>query len=511
MTIVFLVSFPVAFSGISAGLTILDATWRAVGSIALIVFLYVFPRGLFEPRWTAIGCALSAGYLAVRAYYPPLAATPVDLVIFPLTVIVPLALQVTRYRSASNPTDRRRLKLVGAASAAAFGGQLILFGAQFGGWLGPEPSAEAVVEPVSYALALLIPAGLTLALAPLDGKVSGLVARLTPSADNPADLIVRLGALAQGPAPSRELLTFAAEAIQRSLRLPAVSIELADSGARLGVQIRDGRAESWPLTYRGDEIGRLRAQPRSRAGFSTGDREILATLSVQLVPVVGAVHLADQLEAARSRLISVREEERRRLRADLHDELGATLAGLTLKAGLAGNLVETDRCEAQRLLGEIESTLKTAVVHVRQVVEGLRPAQLDELGLDSAIREQVERLVRAGSPMALQVHGHAEPGLPAAVELAAYRIAQEALTNSVRHSRGSRVDIELAVEQLDQILSVKVTDDGIGLSDTAPIGYGIQSMRQRARELGGECSIGRSSTGGVVVTAVLPLPAAGAA
>jgi signal transduction histidine kinase len=232
---------------------------------------------------------------------------------------------------------------------------------------------------------------------------------------------------------------------------------------------------------------------------------------VQLVPVVGAVHLTDQLEAARSRLISVREEERRRLRADLHDELGATLAGLTLKAGLAANLVEHDRGEAQRLLREIETSLQTAVVHVRQVVEGLRPAQLDELGLDAAIREQVERLVRAGSPMALRVHGHAEPGLPAAIELAAYRIAQEALTNSVRHSRGSHVDIELAVEQLDQVLSVKVTDDGVGLSDAATLGYGIQSMRQRARELGGDCSIQQSSTGGVVVTAVLPLPAAGAA
>ncbi len=113
--------------------------------------------------------------------------------------------------------------------------------------------------------------------------------------------------------------------------------------------------------------------------------------------------------------------------------------------------------------------------------------------------------------MALRVHGHAEPGLPAAVELAAYRIAQEALTNSVRHSQGSHVDIELAVERFDQVLSVTVTDDGVGLSDTAPLGYGIQSMRQRARELGGDCSIKPSSTGGVVVTAVLPLPAAGAA
>ena len=171
-TIVFLISFPVAFSGTSAGLTILDATWRAVGSIALIVFLYLFPRGLFEPRWTAVGCVVSAGYLAARAFYPPLASAPVDLVVFPLTVIVPLVLQVTRYRSASNPTDRRRLKLVGATTAVSVGGQLILFGALSAGWLGSASSAESVVEPISYALALLIPAGVTLALVPLGAKVS---------------------------------------------------------------------------------------------------------------------------------------------------------------------------------------------------------------------------------------------------------------------------------------------------------------------------------------------------
>ena len=144
-------------------------------------------------------------------------------------------------------------------------------------------------------------------------------------------------------------------------------------------------------------------------------------------------------------------------------------------------------------------------------MEGLRPAQLDELGLDAAINEQAERLVASGSAIELRVHGHAEPGLPAAVELAAYRIAQEALTNAVRHSGGSHVDVELAVDADARQLTVRVTDDGIGLSDAEPLGFGIQSMRQRARDVGGECAVRAGGSGGVEVTAMLPFPTGGAA
>jgi signal transduction histidine kinase len=268
---------------------------------------------------------------------------------------------------------------------------------------------------------------------------------------------------------------------------------------------------AWPLTYRNLTIGRLCVTPRHGGRLSAGDRQVLQQLSVQLSPMVGAVHLADQLEEARTRLLNVREEERRRLRADLHDELGATLAGLTLKTGLAGSLVDRDPDTTRRLLGEIEANLQTSVGRVRELVEGLRPAQLDELGLVAAIKEQAERLVAAGSPMELRVHGSAEPGLPAAVELAAYRIAQEALTNAVRHSGGSRVDVELAVDDEQRRLTVRVTDDGIGLSQAEPLGFGIQSMRQRAREVAGECAVRPGRSGGVVVTAKLPLPTGGAA
>jgi signal transduction histidine kinase len=510
VTVVFLISFPIAFSGASAGAELVDQIWRAVGSISVVAFLYLFPRGQFEPRWTGLSCAVSAAYLAGRAYFPGLAAWPGDLVVFPLIVLLPLGLQVARFRSASNALDRRRVQVVGLTSATALVGQLILFGLQSGGWFGPPAAAESIVEPISYALALLMPAGVTLAVVPLGGGAWRVVDHLTFSGDDTASLIARLSGLAQGSTSGRELVTLASEAIRRSLRLPAVTIELVGPANRPAGDPWPAAADAtWPLTYRGLLIGCLRVTPRHGNRLSVGDRQILDQLSLQLAPMVGAIHLTDQLEAVRTRLLSVREEERRRLRADLHDELGATLAGLTLKTGLASALVDQDPAATRRLLSEIEANLQTSVNRVRELVEGLRPAQLDELGLDAAIKEQAERLVAAGSPMELRVYGHAEPGLPAAVELAAYRIAQEALTNAVRHSGGSHVDVELAVEELERRLTVRVADDGIGLSDTEPPGFGIQSMRQRARDVGGECAVRQGSSGGVVVTAMLPLPAVG--
>ena len=508
VTVVFLISFPVAFSGLSDGVQPLDRSWRALGSVSLVAFLYLFPRGVFEPRWGAVVGALSAGYLTARAFFPELAGWTGDLVVFPLIVLVALGLQVRRFRAASNPVDRGRLRVVGLTSAAALLGQLALIGLFSWLWTGPAGSAEQVIEPASYALALLMPAGVVLAVVPVHGLARRAVARLAGPPDGTARLLVRLAELAESSSSARELMPLAAEAIRRTMRLPAASIELLAPDGQQAPP--DDAANSWPLINRGRRIGRLRVTPRTGSRLSAGDRRILEQLSQQLAPVVGAVQLADQLEAARTHLLNLREEERRQLRADLHDELGATLAGLTLKTGLAGDLIERDPASARRLLGEIETSLQSSVSRVRELVEGLRPSQLDELGLDAAIVEQAERLIPSGSPITFHVHGHAEPGLPAAVELAAYRIAQEALTNAVRHSGGSRVDVELGVREPDRMLTVRVTDDGTGLRQTDSPGFGMHSMRQRARDVGGECVVGPANSGGVMVTALLPLSETGA-
>lgn len=360
----------------------MDQVWHAVGSSSVVVFLYVFPRGQFEPRWTGASCAASVAYLTTRAFLPAAASWPGDVILFPLAIVLPLCLQVVRFSSASNSIDRRRQQIVGVTSSAALIGQLGLFGLQSAGLLGPIAAAESFVEPMSYALALLLPAGVTLAVAPPGHRARRLADRLAISGDDVTDLLARLGRLAQSSISGHDLVPVAAEAIRRSLRLPAVSIEL---GSRPGpaaptTSHPTGSEASWPLTYRGVTIGSLQVTPRPGTQLSAGDRQVLDQLSIQLAPLVASVHLADQLDEARTRLINVREEERRRLRADLHDELGATLAGLTLKAGLAASLVERDAAVTVRLLGEIEANLQTSVSRVRELVEGLRPAQLDGWG-----------------------------------------------------------------------------------------------------------------------------------
>ena len=109
-------------------------------------------------------------------------------------------------------------------------------------------------------------------------------------------------------------------------------------------------------------------------------------------------------------MLNTHEEERRRLCSGLHDELGATLAGLTLKPGLARSLIDDNPEGIRSVLAEIEANLQTAVGRVRQLVDGLRPAHLDEPGLDAAIREQAEGFGAEGSQLEPRIRGHAEPG-----------------------------------------------------------------------------------------------------
>jgi hypothetical protein len=225
VTVVFLISFPIAFSGTSAGVQVVVQVWRAVGSISVVAFLYLFPRGQFEPPLDGGELRASAGYLAARAFVPGLAVWPGDLGLFPLIVIVALGLQIVRYRSASNAIDRHRLQIVGLTSAAALVGQLIVLGLLSAGWLGPAAAAESVVEPISYALALLMPAGVLLAVVPLGGRARQLNGRLSFSRDDASGLLAQLNTLAQASTSGRDLVPVASEAIRRSLHLPAVSID----------------------------------------------------------------------------------------------------------------------------------------------------------------------------------------------------------------------------------------------------------------------------------------------
>ena len=193
--------------------------------------------------------------------------------------------------------------------------------------------------------------------------------------------------------------------------------------------------ETLPLVHQGAPVGSLVLGLRpGESGFSPADRRLLADLARQAGVAVSTVRLTADLQRSRERLVTAREEERRRLRRDLHDGLGAQLAGLTVQTGVLRSLIPKDPAAAEALAGELRGELRTAIADIRRLVHGLRPPALDELGLVGALQRLAERCGADGLVVEVDVPGEL-PALPAAVEVAAYRIAQEALTNVVRHAR----------------------------------------------------------------------------
>jgi signal transduction histidine kinase len=252
--------------------------------------------------------------------------------------------------------------------------------------------------------------------------------------------------------------------------------------------------------YRGDRVGELLLCPRrGEAAFSKADRRLLEDLARQAGVVAYAVRAANEIRRARERLVVAREEERRRLRRDLHDGLGPSLASMALMADAALNLFRENPDRTAELLQEVSSEAKAATWEVRRLVYQLRPPALDELGLVGALHEHVERC-RAGMNISISAPASLEP-MPAAVEVAAYRIVQEAVTNVVRHSRAQWCEVKLTAN--GQLL-IEVADDGCGIG-TARLGVGLTSMRERAEELGGMCSVEPRTAGGTLVRAKLPL------
>ena len=185
----------------------------------------------------------------------------------------------------------------------------------------------------------------------------------------------------------------------------------------------------------------------------------------------------------------MREDERRRLRRDLHDGLGPTLAAIRLKAGLAARQVPPESA-ARGLLGEIDTEVTTSLADVRRLVEALRPPALDELGLLGAVRSRAAGL--AGE-MEIDVVGSDPRGpLPAAIETAAYRIVVEAMTNAVRHSDGTRCTVSILVG--DDAVELSVRDDG-RWPEAGPYARRRAAIDAGASRRGGRRAVGTVASG----------------
>jgi signal transduction histidine kinase len=257
-----------------------------------------------------------------------------------------------------------------------------------------------------------------------------------------------------------------------------------------------------PLSAYGERVGCLSYRPPSVA-LRPRDQQLLDDLAGHLGGVLHAHRLTMDLQGARERLVLAREEERRRLRRDLHDGLGPALAGHLLRLDVLAARVRDDNVAATSV-DEMRTELRGTVDEIRRVVEGLRPPALDELGLIGAL-EQVGSRISRTSRMQTAVIATDLPPLPAAVEVATFRIVTEAITNAVKHADARRCTVELAVR--GGRLRVVVSDDGRGVpGDFIGQGHGLHTMRERAEELRGRLRIRPVPEGGTVVDADLPLP-----
>ncbi len=228
---------------------------------------------------------------------------------------------------------------------------------------------------------------------------------------------------------------------------------------------------------------------------------LLAELGRHAGVTVNAVRLAQEAASHQRRLLAVREEERRRVGRELHDELGPTVAGLSMQLGLLRDLVRSDPQLVAGRLDALHASAVRALEDIRRVAHDLRPPVLDQLGLEGGLRQVAESL---GLPASMDAR---TPALPAVVELAAYRIGAEALTNVARHAGASAVSVHLRVEE--GWLDVSICDDGRGRDAVVGPGVGIPGMRERAEELGGHLVVGPGRDGGTLVRALLPITSVG--
>src|SRR5215211_6860525 len=365
-------------------------------------------------------------------------------------------------------------------------------------------------------LASLLATGLVAVLfAPLRDLLQRSVNRLMyGEREDPYGVLSRLGQRLEATLEPHAVLPAVAETVAHALKLPHVTIELK-RGEEYETVAEYGRPAGeplcLPLVYGTETVGRIVLNPRSPGeSFSPVDRRLLDDLARQAGIAAYAVRLTTELQRSRERLVATREEERRRIRRDLHDGLGPALSSAMLKLSATRRLLPSGS-PADDLIDEVRNDMRATVTDVRRLVYDLRPPTLDQLGLVLAIRDYAEQCGdsnetggEGGLHVTLDAPEHL-PLLPAAVEVAAYHIAREALTNAARHARAHSCQVHLALEGAPgrPALVLEITDDGVGLPAEHHPGVGLSSMRERAEELGGRCTIESPPEGGTRVLARL--------
>lgn len=360
-------------------------------------------------------------------------------------------------------------------------------------------------DPNPWLTSLVVASAIALLIQPMRSRVEATFRRrfFGSPVDHRA-ILDRLGMRLEAAVAPADVLTNVTRSIMELLRLPHVAATdgslnlVAESGVPGPVQF------GIPMVYQHERIGELRVTPRGPGdGFSTGDRDVLESVARQTAVAAYAMRVSGELSMARERLVTAREEERRRLRRDLHDGLGAQLAGLTIQTGAIKRLVRPQPDRAEEELDQLQVELRSAIADIRRLVHGLRPPALDEFGLVTALRSRLLAFESEGDGFTVElIASGTSHTLPAAVEVAIYRITEEALTNIDRHAAARSATVVLNV---GSTVRLEIADDGRGIAPEPRLGIGFQSMRERTEELGGSYEVRSRDGEGTRILVTIPL------
>ena len=329
-----------------------------------------------------------------------------------------------------------------------------------------------------------------------------VVSRLVFGArEDPYEVLRQLGRRLESASSAEAVLNQLVSTLVRTLRLAHAAIEVP--GLKLASASHGSpgpTTTSIELAHEGEQLGRLVLDPGpEREPFGPSDRRLLDGLAQQVSATAHSLLLAARLQRSLEQTLTALEDERRRLRREIHDGLGPTIASASIRLDVGRLLLRSDPDAAERVLGDLAAVNRSLVDDMRSLVDGLRPTILDSLGLDAALRELAARL---GGPVRMSVDCVlGSRRLPAAVEVAVYRIVSESLTNVVRHAAARTCDIRV---WWDQGLRIEVRDDGRGLPLGYRAGMGLTSIRERCAELGGRAEFLAVDPQGTVVRCYLP-------
>ncbi len=496
--------------------------WSSTVLLAFYAQLYRYrhvssPAERQQTKWIiyAFGLSLLLSLLSTGPYIQgrnlaPGETLPLSYVLFgvftylPSLLVMPVALTIAvlRFRLWDIDILISRTLVYGSLTATVITGYVLIVGL-----LGTLFHAGG-----NFIISLFATGVVALLFQPLRERLQRRVNRLMfGDRDEPYSVLERLSERLNLVVQTEQVLPTIVETVAHALKLPFVAISLRQGDTFKAVAehfASDEKrsydsAEIFPLVYRSEVVGQLILAPRSQGEvFSQTDRQLLDTIARQTSLAAYNVRLTDELQRSREQLVTTREEERRRLRRDLHDGLGPVLATISVSMDAIHNVADNP-VATRDVAREVKTQAQSALEDIRRIAYDLRPPALDEFGLAGALKQHIEAINHVNGLRIVFDHPGSLSQLPAAIEVAAYRIALEALTNVQHHAQASKCSVRLIA---DAALHLEIADDGCGISKSQQTGVGLHTMQERAGELGGSCNIETHRNQGTTITVRLPLP-----